>query len=165
MPTFKNQEIAYKNTDFQLSLENLRIWPPWAPHSAWRLPGVSQGWPSVETTSFRPSTHLPLSIAPIAHSCLLKVDGVSIVCYSRACVAVLLPRQLLSSRLLPGSVWHLRLGLLFRKCRSRPWLPNPALGAQWGLASLSSRCLSPAPSLWREVRLLRTSYYEMFEYM
>lgn len=33
MPVFKNQEIAHKNTDFRLSLENLRIWLPWAPRS------------------------------------------------------------------------------------------------------------------------------------
>lgn len=41
MPTFKNQEIAHKNTDFRLSLENPSIWPPWAPYSARRLPGVT----------------------------------------------------------------------------------------------------------------------------
>lgn len=36
----KKQEIAQKNTDFRLPLENSRIWLPWAPRPARRLPGV-----------------------------------------------------------------------------------------------------------------------------
>lgn len=91
MPTLKNQEIAHKNTDFQLSLENPRLWPPGPPHSAWQLPGVKvRAALSRATTSFRLSMNL--STAPTTLCCLLKMVGASVVICQHAGTVV--PRAL-----------------------------------------------------------------------
>lgn len=90
---FKNQEIAHKNTDFRLALENLSIWPPWAPRSVRGDQESASRLAPCRDHFLQASACLALS--PAAPG-LLEMDGVATVTHRHA--VLLFPSYWLTSR-------------------------------------------------------------------